>query len=99
MPPSGTTGGNWPSDAIGNDAEWNLQLYFWKRRMTSDFATIVWRMKLLGVNAVRLPFTFTALMDDLENYSNFYACAVSWGQLGGMMVGRRGAHVQLCNCV
>ncbi len=26
--------------------------------LTVDFKTIVWRMKLLGFNAVRLPFSF-----------------------------------------
>jgi hypothetical protein len=26
--------------------------------MTQDFATVVWRMKLLGFNAIRLPFSF-----------------------------------------
>lgn len=30
---------------------------FWgKRTMTNDFATVVYRMKLLGFNAVRIPF-------------------------------------------
>ncbi len=26
--------------------------------LTQDFATVVWRQKLLGFNAVRLPFSF-----------------------------------------
>lgn len=26
--------------------------------LTQDFKTVVWRMKLLGFNAVRLPFSF-----------------------------------------
>jgi hypothetical protein len=26
--------------------------------LVADFATVVWRMKLLGINAVRLPFSF-----------------------------------------
>ena len=26
--------------------------------LTQDFATVVWRLKLLGFNAVRLPFSF-----------------------------------------
>ena len=26
--------------------------------LIADFATVVWRMKLLGINAVRLPFSF-----------------------------------------
>ena len=28
--------------------------------LTQDFSTIVWRMQLLGLNAVRLPFSFQA---------------------------------------
>ena len=31
--------------------------------MTLDFATIVYRLTLLGFNAVRLPFSFTDLYD------------------------------------
>lgn len=53
-----------------------------KRRLTNDFATVVWRLKLLGFNAVRLPFTFSALADDLAEHSKFYACVVSWLALG-----------------
>jgi len=68
---------SYPSAAIGQDEQNNLQLYYWKRRMTNDFATVVWRLKLLGLNAVRLPFTFSALTDDLKDYSEFYACVVS----------------------
>jgi hypothetical protein len=35
-----------------------LQLQWWgKRRMTNDFAAVVHRMKLLGLNAVRVQFT------------------------------------------
>ena len=28
--------------------------------LTQDFSTVVWRMQLLGFNAVRLPFSFQA---------------------------------------
>ena len=28
--------------------------------LTQDFKTVVWRLKLLGFNAVRLPFSFRA---------------------------------------
>jgi hypothetical protein len=30
--------------------------YWGRRTMTNDFASVVYRMKLLGFNAVRLPF-------------------------------------------
>ena len=72
----------WQSQAaIGSAAHSSLQLYFWKRRLTNDFATVVWRMKLLGFNAVRLPFTFAALAEDVGGTSSFTACAVSGGRL------------------
>lgn len=36
-----------------------------KRMLTNDFASIVYRIKLLGFNAVRIPFTFAELNKDL----------------------------------
>lgn len=42
----------------------------------SDFAAIVWQMKLLGFNAIRLPFLFGDLKSPAAN--------ISGGQ--GMMV-------------
>jgi len=33
--------------------------------MTNDFSTVAWRQRLLGFNAVRLPFAFDALAADL----------------------------------
>lgn len=45
--------------------------------MTGDFATVAWRLRLLGFNAVRVAFTFDALADSMANYSAFTACAVS----------------------
>jgi hypothetical protein len=85
VPPS-----TYPSAAIGAAGQNLMQLYFWKRRMTNDFAAVVWRLRLLGFNAVRLSFVFSALEDDLKDYSEFYACAVSQG------FGRNGAGTRSC---
>jgi hypothetical protein len=43
-----------------------LNASFWGRRtLTNDFSTVVWRQRLLGFNAVRIPFAFDALAADL----------------------------------
>jgi hypothetical protein len=47
--------------------------------MTGDFASVAQRLRLLGINALRVPFTFSALADDLKDYSVFTACAVGDG--------------------
>jgi len=49
---------HYPTPAIGEEGIKALGgIKFWgKRTMTNDFATIVYRMKLLGFNAVRMPF-------------------------------------------
>lgn len=60
--------------------------------MTSDFATVAWRLRLLGFNAVRVPFSFDALAHSMADYSAFPACAVGGRRLG---VGG-GALMQLC---
>lgn len=65
---------DFPSAAIGEASQNLLQIYFWKRRLSNDFATVAWRHRLLGFNAIRLPFTFSALADDLADYSEFFAC-------------------------
>jgi hypothetical protein len=65
-----------PSPAIGAAGQNAMQIYFWQRRMTNDFAAVAWRLRLLGFNAVRLPFTFAALADDLGDFSKFYHCQV-----------------------
>lgn len=42
--------------------------------MTGDFATIVRRMRLLGINAVRLPFSFAVLASTTRPSSLAHAC-------------------------
>lgn len=45
-------------DSVGGAGKDVLQLsWLGKRRMTNDFAAVVHRMKLLGLNAVRVQFT------------------------------------------
>jgi hypothetical protein len=39
--------------------------YWGKRTLTNDFSTVVWRQRILGFNAVRIPFAFDALAADL----------------------------------
>jgi hypothetical protein len=56
-----------------------LNASFWGRRtMTNDFSTVVWRQRLLGFNAVRIPFAFDALAADLptqpDGKSEFNLC-------------------------
>ena len=50
---------HFPEPAIGAEGIERLGgIKFWgKRMMTNDFASVVYRLKLLGFNAVRLPFT------------------------------------------
>lgn len=47
------------SDSVGWTATRDvLNISYWsKRRLTNDFAAVVHRMKLLGLNAVRVQFT------------------------------------------
>lgn len=54
--------------------------------MTNDFAAVVYRMKLLGVNALRVQFTFNNLNQDLPSGSDpeFFPCLVR--QLASMRV-------------
>jgi hypothetical protein len=88
---------DFPSPAIGGAGQNAMQIYFWQRRMTNDFAAVVWRLRLLGFNAVRLPFTFAALADDLGPYSKFYHCVVRGN--GGMGDLRRmGSDVLTSGC-
>ncbi|KAI8470545.1 MAG: glycoside hydrolase superfamily [Monoraphidium minutum] len=63
-----------PPDSIGWQAQEDLQLSYWKRRMTSDFATVTWRLRLLGFNALRVPFSFEALGASMADHSFFPAC-------------------------
>ncbi|GBF87397.1 glycoside hydrolase [Raphidocelis subcapitata] len=65
-----------PRPAIGKKGVEALDTKFWgKRTMTNDFAGVVYRMKLLGFNAVRLPFSFKDLNKDLPAPgSEFGAC-------------------------
>jgi hypothetical protein len=51
-----------------------------KRRLTNDFASIVYRIKLLGFNAIRVQFKFSDLNMDLPSGSGdpeFFPCLVS----------------------
>ncbi len=62
-----------------------LQMYYWKRTMTGDFATILWRLKLLGFNAIRVPFRFEFLNNDLPppnggSKTEFFNCMVSMAE-------------------
>lgn len=41
--------------------------------LSQDFATVAWRVKALGFNAVRLPFTF-AVLDSGEGYYGRSGC-------------------------
>ena len=51
-----------------------------KRRLTNDFASIVYRIKLLGFNAIRVQFKFSDLNLDIPSASNgdpeFFPCLV-----------------------
>jgi hypothetical protein len=49
---------HYPAPAIGPEGVAALGgIRFWgKRTMTNDFATVVYRMRLLGFNAIRIPF-------------------------------------------
>jgi hypothetical protein len=49
---------HYPDPAIGPEGIQMLGgINFWgKRTMTNDFATVVYRMKLLGFNTIRIPF-------------------------------------------
>ena len=49
-------------------------LYAGTTELTQDFAYVIWRMKLLGFNAVRLPFSFQACVSRL--FEAVFAC---WG--------------------
>jgi hypothetical protein len=56
-----------------------LNASFWGRRtLTNDFSTVTWRQRLLGFNAVRIPFAFDALAADLpqqpDGKSEFALC-------------------------
>jgi hypothetical protein len=50
-----------------------------KRRLTNDFASIVYRIKLLGFNAIRVQFKFSDLNVDLPTGGDpeFFPCLVS----------------------
>jgi hypothetical protein len=48
--------------------------------MTNDFAAVVYRMRLLGFNAVRVQFNFAALNTELPPAaSDFFPCLVRCG--------------------
>ncbi|CAL5222694.1 g5095 [Coccomyxa viridis] len=49
--------------------------------LTQDFKTVVWRMRLLGFNAVRLPFSFKVLFNYGPNYISTYCSAVGTAYL------------------
>lgn len=68
-----------PSASIGAEAQKRLNVSYWgKRRMTNDFAAVVWRIKLLGFNAIRVQFKFSDLNLDIPESSNkdpeFFPC-------------------------
>ncbi|GBF93295.1 glycoside hydrolase [Raphidocelis subcapitata] len=66
---------DYPSAAVGAAGQNAMQIYYWgKRRLTNDFATVAWRMRLLGFNAVRLPFSFAALAQELADDPPVTAC-------------------------
>ncbi|KAI8465992.1 MAG: hypothetical protein J3K34DRAFT_435184 [Monoraphidium minutum] len=73
---------HFPFPAIGPEGIEKLGgIKFWgKRTMTNDFATVVYRMKLLGFNTIRLPFSFADLNADIPAPSTgkteFFPCMV-----------------------
>lgn len=54
----------WGPDTRGRNPHNNV-----KDVLTMDFRTIVWRMKLLGFNTVRLPFSFKVLGSSDESFT------------------------------
>ncbi|KAI8471777.1 MAG: glycoside hydrolase superfamily [Monoraphidium minutum] len=82
-PPCGQDGEippHFPEPAVGEEGVKRLGgIRFWgKRTMTNDFATVVYRMKLLGFNAIRIPFSFADLNEDIPPPSSgpteFFPC-------------------------
>ncbi len=57
-----------------------------KNSLTMDFPTIVLRMKLLGFNAVRLPFSFQ--VSNLDMHRSTYTCIVVEPMILTMTAGR-----------
>ncbi|KIZ04477.1 hypothetical protein MNEG_3478 [Monoraphidium neglectum] len=83
---------HYPYPAIGAAGIQRLGgIRFWgKRTMTNDFATVIYRMKLLGFNSVRIPFSFADLNKDIPPPSTgkteFFPCmidpdsTIAWGK-------------------
>lgn len=69
-----------PYESVGDEgAQRLLNISWWgKRRMTNDFAAVVYRIKLLGFNAIRVQFRFKDLNLDLPSGADleFYPCLV-----------------------
>lgn len=87
IPPYGVVDKQW-SPAVGEAGQRLLNISYWgKRRMTNDFASIVYRIKLLGFNAIRVQFTFSSLNQDIPSDNpEFFPCLVS-DQTGQCPVG------------
>jgi hypothetical protein len=79
IPPYGNLNPFTPSPAVGLDNQKILNISYWgKRRMTNDFASVVYRIKLLGFNAIRVQFKFSDLNMDIPEPSSkdqeFFPC-------------------------
>ncbi|KAF8070911.1 hypothetical protein HT031_000992 [Scenedesmus sp. PABB004] len=72
----GNPSGGEYSPAVGEAGQRALNISYWgKRRMTNDFAAVVYRTKLLGFNAIRVQFKFSDLNLDLPpSASEFFPC-------------------------
>ena len=74
------------------------------RRLRADFANVVHRIKLLGFNAVRLPFDFARLQMDLPapsggSKTEFFNCIVSLLFVAWLLVQRIARHdVESSSC-
>ncbi|EIE25050.1 glycoside hydrolase [Coccomyxa subellipsoidea C-169] len=74
--------------------------------LTQDFATVVWRQKLLGFNAVRLPFSFQVLFNYGPTYLTDQCQAAGLGSIvqnvvppgfGGAVEGSPSPYGSSCN--
>lgn len=66
VPPCQQDGDIPPIESVGYQGARLLNISYWgRRRMTNDFATVVYRMKLLGFTAIRMQFRFSDLNIDL----------------------------------
>lgn len=83
IPPYGIPDQGQYSPAVGEAGQKLLNITYWgKRRMTNDFAAVVYRIKLLGFNSIRVQFRFSDLSMDLPSGSEpeFFPCLVSCRQ-------------------